>query len=330
MKRQLNVSVIQMPILDTATNLRYIKDAVDTLMNGYVKPELIVGVELGIGDIPDTIPGKITDFLGAIAKKHNIYFIPGTMLEKATDDAKRESECYNSCPVFSPDGSLITSYRKKIPFRPGESILPSNDDDYCIFNIKEKDITIGLYICYDQFFPEIPRTLALKGAELIICPSYDPIEFNHIPDIIPRARALENELYYIWSNSVGVSKIGTACGNSTIIDPEGNVIYKCSDVPTLLTKTLDFDLVTKKRICGQDQHLNSLRYFNVKYPYAGKLKDAPVYQNMPSLTNDSEQYKRRLESYDMGTLVKEKAENEIREAEEELEILYEEVMRISK
>ncbi|HPL54675.1 MAG TPA: carbon-nitrogen hydrolase family protein [Bacillota bacterium] len=328
MKRQLNVSIIQMPISDTAANLKYLEDAVDTLMKGYVTPELVVGVELGVGEIPDTIPGKITDFLGAIAKKHGIYFIPGTMLEK--NGGGEEGKYYNSCPVFAPDGSLITKYRKKIPFRPGETILASNDDDYCIFKIAEKDISVGLLVCYDQFFPEIPRTLALKGAEIIICPAYDPIEFNHIPDVIPRARALENELFYVWTNSTGINEYGTSCGNSIIIDPEGNVIYKCGDTPTLLTKTLDIDLVAKKRNCGQDQHLNTLRYFDVKYPYAQNLKDAPVYKDMLPLTNDSNEYKERLESYGMSALVKQKTPEEIRKANQELKSLYEEAIQVKK
>lgn len=328
MKRQLNVSIIQMPIMNTASNLKYIEDSVNTLMKGYVKPELIIGVEYGIGEVADTVPGDITNYLGAIARKYGIYFIPGTMME--TTSTLPEGQYYNTCPIFGPDGEMITSYRKKVPFRPGERSLPSEDDEYCIFKIPEKDITVGLLICYDQFFPEIPRTLALEGAELIVCPSFDPIEFKHIPDIIPRARALENEVFYIWTNSAGVSQEGTSCGNSVIVNPEGNIIYKCGDIPTLLTKTLDFDTVTNKRLCGEDQHLNSLRYFNVKYPYAQRINEAPLFKNMPSLTNDADEYSKRLESFGNKNLAKHKTEVEILESDKELEALFKKAAGINK
>lgn len=292
MNRNLNVSIIQMPRADLAANLLYLRNSVDSLMAGYVKPELIVGVEMGISMVPQTIPGPATDFLGAIAKKHGIYFIPGTMAESAPE--LPDGGFYNSCPVFGPDGTLLTVCRKKVPVRPCEGSCPDESNNYCLFHIPEKDITAGVLVCYDQFFPEIPRTLALMGAELIICPSGDPIEFRHIPDILPRARALENELYYIWTCGTGQGLGGTSCGRSVVIDPEGLVVDRCGNVPARLTCTLDLDFVRRKRLCGKDQHLNSLRHFHVAYPFADKLDLAPVYKNMPGLTDNPAAYTERL------------------------------------
>ena len=64
MGRYLNVSIIQMPISsDTVTNLKYLKETVDKLMTGYVKPELIIGVEYGISkSYADSVPGKVRIF----------------------------------------------------------------------------------------------------------------------------------------------------------------------------------------------------------------------------------------------------------------------------
>lgn len=293
MKRTLNVSIIQSPMNpDTTESLQYLKEQVARLMSGYVKPELIIGVEHGLGRDLHRIPGKTIEFLGEIARKYGIYFIPGTMSEMAGEEEK--DGFYNTCPVFGPDGSLLRAYRKKVPFRPGEPSLPSEDDEYCIFEIPEKHIKVGILICYDQFFPEIARTLALEGAELLVCPALDPMEYDYICDILPRARALENELFYIWTCGTGNTPSGTCCGHSTIVNPEGGVVYKCGSLPMVYTAVLDFDEVIRKRIYGRDQHLNSLREFKVKYPYSGRLEEAPVYENMPGLTKNPQEYLERI------------------------------------
>lgn len=161
---------------------------------------------------------------------------------------------------------------------------------------------MGLLICYEQFFPEIPRTLALEGADLLVCPSLDGVDFAHIPDILPRARALENEVFYIWTNSAGSGSSSTYCGKSIIVDPEGSIIHQCGTAPELVTKTLELGRVREKRILGADQHLASLRRFRVAYPYAGRLDSAPVYQDMPPLTETPAQYKARLRELGRGTL----------------------------
>lgn len=299
MSKKLNVSIVQMPLGDSAASLKYLRDAVDTLMQSYIKPELVVGVEFGIGATPDTIPGRTTDFLGAIAKKHGIYFIPGTMLEVSDQEGK----FYNSCPIFGPSGKLITSYRKKVPFWPPEdNVIPSREPDYCTFRIPEKDITVGVLICYDQFFPEIPRTLAMEGAELLVCPAADSVEFSYIPDIIPRARALENELYYIWTSNAGPNAKGTGSGGSIIVDPEGSIVFQCGDTPAMVTQTLDLEKVALKRSCGADQHLSSLKYFDVKSPYANCVSKAPVYATLPDLACDSAHWAVRRAEYGMPML----------------------------
>lgn len=293
--RKLNVSVIQMPILDTVGSLEYLDEAVGNLMYETLRPELVMGVEYGLGETPQRLDSDFIDYLGAIAKKYGIYFVPGTFAELSDD--LPEGETYNTCPIFGPDGTLIDVYRKKAPYYPVEASMPSTSPDYCTFYIPEKDVTVGVQICYDQFFPEISRTLALEGAELILTPSYDPAEYDFIPDILPRARALENECYYIWTNGVG-----GPCGNSTIIDPEGAVIYKFDSTAMTYTTTLDFAKVTEKRLYGQDQHLNSLRYFNLDYPYAGRLSEAPIYKDWPELTVNGSEYDARVSELGMSTL----------------------------
>lgn len=315
MNKTLNVSIVQMPIGTTEENLRYLKRAVDDLMTGYVRPELVVGVEFGLGLEPQTIPGPVTRFLSALARRHHIYLIPGTLAEAAPE--LPEGAYYNTCPVFGPDGQLIRAYRKRVPFWPAEPSVPGQDEGCFVFHIPEKDVKVGLLICYEQFFPEIPRTLALEGADLLVCPSLDGVDFAHIPDILPRARALENEAFYIWTNSAGAGTCATYCGKSTIVDPEGNIIHQCGTAPELVTKTLELARAREKRILGADQHLASLRRFQVAYPYAGQLNSAPVYQDMPPLTETPAQYETRLREMGRGTLSHvELLEDQTRQAEQ--------------
>lgn len=303
MSKHLNVGIIQMPIdTDPDVNISYISRAVERMMRNSTPPELVIGVEYGVSPaVSDTVPGRLTHALAQIAKQHQIYLIPGTMAEASAELG--EHQFYNTCPIFGPNGDLIAAYRKKVPFRPGEVCAPSGDDDYCLFEIAEKQITVGVLICYDQFFPEIPRTLALNGAELIICPAADPIEFDHIPDILPRARALENEVFYIWTSvASSPESVFNGCGNSILVNPEGRVLYKCPPIPTTYCMTLDIGEVARKRDYGIDQHLHSLNHFGVKYPHAGRVGSAPVYRTLGAFTPDLAEYRAKLQSCGIGTI----------------------------
>lgn len=201
MGRFLNVGIIQMPLSeDTRENLSYIAKKVDDVMGGYHRPELVVGVEGGIGfDTPQPIPGPITDFLAKIAQKHEIYFIPGTMWES---HAELESGMfYNSAPVFNPKGELIAVYRKMAPWRPFES-ESAPGKEYVVFDIPEKETKIGVQICYDLNFPEISRNETLMGAEVLIKLTEDPEELCIFNKMYHYVRALENQAYLVSTNGV--------------------------------------------------------------------------------------------------------------------------------
>lgn len=325
MNKRLNVSVIQMPLGEPLENLAYLKTSVERLMKSYVKPELVIGVEYGISNRPLSIPGPVTTFLGSIARTYGIYFIPGTMAESSGE--LPDGQYYNTCPVFGPDGRLLAAYRKKIPFCPGEAAVPSKNPEVCIFEIPEKDIKVGVLICYEQFFPEIPRALAMEGAELMICPALDPLEYRHIPDILPRARALENEVFYIWTCGSGTGAKGTLCGSSVIVDPEGEVVYKCGQEPCQITLTLDLEQVKRKRFAGRDQHLNSLRAFTLPKSYAGNLEAAPVYHGMLKLTRTPKEYAERLKELGLAPIQK-TVKSEQEDAATQLEIQFQDLANV--
>ncbi len=298
MSRYLNVGIIQQKIAyDTAENLQYISDKVDALMSGCHKPEMIIGVEGGIGYYtPQAIPGDITDFLCKIAKKYGIYFIPGSMYEEHPDCP--EGTYYNSVPVINPQGEIIAVYRKMSPWKPTEAYTHPGHE-YVVFDMPEKETKVGVMICYDSNFPEIARNLTLMGAEIIVKVTQDPEELYSLNKSVNLTRALENQAYFISINTCGQFGNFSLYGNSMFVNPEGRILWEAGKEEAIYTQTLDLDLVRKSREYGtlfMDHYLKHLRENNYPSPFAGRIADAPVFQNLsPAPQNVHDHDKKCLE-----------------------------------
>jgi omega-amidase len=111
----------------------------------------------------------------------------------------------------------------------------------------------GLSICYDIRFPELFRTYALKGAEVILSPMAFPYPRLEHWKVLARARAIENQVYFVGTNRVGSEEmddgeIVTYFGDSVIIDPWGETIIEGSERnEQLLTATIDLARVGEVR-----------------------------------------------------------------------------------
>jgi predicted amidohydrolase len=308
MGRFLNVGIIQMVVSpDTQKNLYYLEKMVDSLMQKVHKPEIIIGVEGGIGvKEPQQIPGEVTDFLGDIAKKHGIYFVPGTMSEgEAGSDL---STCYNTAPIFGPDGKIIDTYRKMCPWYPEEKFLPGTR--YVVIDIPEKQTKLGFLICYDMYFPEIARALTLYGSEVLVKLSLDPDPLYEPYKCLSQARAIENQAYVIATNGVGEHSGGTIYGHSIIVDPESNIIWEAGRTATIATITIDLDKVTTTRNYGaffMDQTIKHLRYFAPPNPFADGLDDAPIYKKLLPPFNTEEEYSREVKKAGAQTIGRNKS-----------------------
>lgn len=271
-------------------NLKRIKKETRSLMMGMNAPELVVGIELGIGTYwaeaeervdGDPIPGKVTEELSKIAKEYGIYFLPGSMFERVEEDGK--VKLYNSIPIFGPDGELIDVHRKMCPYYPVESHI-TKGEKYVTFDIKEKGIKIGVLNCHDWCFPEISRNLALMGAEILIRPAMDPEGLYDSCKGIAPTRAFENQAYFVSLNCAG-KYLGTYnYGKSCIAGPDGRVLYETGSNPMYFTMTFDVDRVRDARRYGTnytDQLMRQLKAFNPPQPFANHIGDAPIYENLP-------------------------------------------------
>ena len=123
------------------------------------------------------------DKFSAIAKELDTWLVPGTFYEQTKD------QVFNVAPVFNPDGVIVQKCRKNFPWLPYEKGVASSDD-ICVFSI-DKTTKVGVHICYDLWFPETSRALALNGAEIIINPTLTPTKDRDIEQVMVQATAAQ-------------------------------------------------------------------------------------------------------------------------------------------
>jgi formamidase len=189
-------------------------------------------------DLAVEVPGPLTDELGAIARAHGIWLLPGSVYERGEGD-----RLHNTCLVFSPEGELEARYRKVFPWQPHETTSPG--EQFVTFDIPDVG-RMGLCICYDGSFPETCRQLAWMGAEVVLQPSLTTTSDRAQELVMARANAIFNQFYVVSLNAGAPAGIG----RSLIVDPEGLVRLQAGDGEEILTDVLDLDAVTRVRKYG--------------------------------------------------------------------------------
>ena len=166
--------------------------------------------------VPD---GETTQALIKLAKEKRISIVAGL--------AEREKRtCYNSAVLVSPQGfvgcyrKLHLFYNEKLWFAPGDRPLE-------VYNIGT--VTIGIMICFDWFFPEVARTLAVKGADILCHPA------NLVLPYCPQAmitRCIENRVFAVTANRIGTERRTeeslSFIGASQILGTKGEILYRAS------------------------------------------------------------------------------------------------------
>lgn len=216
-----------------------------------------------------SIPGQITDRLCAQAARYHKWLIPGSMSERDGNDI------YNTAIAISPEGEIVARYRKIFPWRPHETCKAG--DSFTVFDVPDVG-RFGLCICYDLWFPEIARTLAWMGAEVILQPSATQTSDRPLEAVMIQANAIFNQCYYIGINASG--QFGG--GRSMIVDPNGHVLQRADQHECILSEILDLDLVTTTReygTLGLCQTWKSLRDDPATFPpYSQGIHASPMVQ----------------------------------------------------
>ena len=198
----------------------------------------------------ESIPGPTSGRLSELARRHGIYLLAGSFLEKSEG-----TRAYNSSLLIGPAGDILAHYRKIHLFDvdiPGQVRVKESDTKKPGQEVVTQRTPLGVFglsVCYDLRFPELYRQLTQEGAEVLFVPSAFtfPTGAAHWEPLL-RARAIENQAYVIAPNQIGKNTHGFAdYGNSMIVDPWGKVIARASDKECFITAEIDRDYLEKVR-----------------------------------------------------------------------------------
>jgi predicted amidohydrolase len=179
-------------------------------------------------DLSEEVPGgPSTVRLIELARLRGMHVVAGL--------AERVGErVYNSAVVVGPSG-LIGVYRKTHLFAEETLWFTPGDTGFPVFDIGRA--RVGVMVCFDWFYPESARTLALKGADIIAHPSN--LVLPHCPDSMV-TRCLENRVFAITCNRIGSEERGgkkklTYIGHSEVVTPAGKILQRAQPDQEALT-----------------------------------------------------------------------------------------------
>lgn len=158
-----------------------------------------------------------------------------------------DGQIYNSMYVFNKEGAEVARYAKMHLFRlMDEEKYLASGQEAVTFSF-EGNWTAGASICYDIRFPELGRTLALHGAKVLFVPAEWPHPRLHHWRTLLMARAIENQMYVVSCNRVGVSGDTSFFGHSMIIDPWGEIVTEGGEQEEILYGSIHPALVDEVR-----------------------------------------------------------------------------------
>ncbi|HYK92542.1 MAG TPA: nitrilase-related carbon-nitrogen hydrolase [Thermoplasmata archaeon] len=138
--------------------------------------------------------------------------------------ADRPGEVENAAVLARPDGTVAVQVKRYLPtygpFEEGALFTPTNTST----PVDVLGQPVGLEICYDVFFPEVSRELALGGAILLVAISAAPVTSRRLFDVVLPARAVENALPVVYVNRVGVEDGFVFGGGSGAWDARGQPV----------------------------------------------------------------------------------------------------------
>ena len=183
-------------------------------------------------DQAEPIPGPSTEFYGALAKELGVVIVTSLFERRAT------GLYHNTAVVMEKDGTIAGKYRKMhIPDDPGYyEKFYFTPGDLGFEPIQTSVGRLGVLVCWDQWYPEAARLMALAGAELLIYPTaigYDPNDTKDEQErqrmawqTVQRGHAVANGLPVVTVNRVGDEDGVPFWGTSFVAGPQGELLYE--------------------------------------------------------------------------------------------------------
>lgn len=177
--------------------------------------------------------GPTFDTMRKVSEQHGIWMVYG-YVEKDS-----EGQVYNSIQLIDPRGKPAGNYRKihLTPFEK-EVFTPGSD----LVTVETDFGKIGLMICWDLAFPELARSLALQGADLIAAPSAWEVPYDAPFVQFAAARAIDNTVYVAACNHIGTSEGLSFFGKSSIFAPDGTTVSMAGEnEEKIITASLQYE-----------------------------------------------------------------------------------------
>lgn len=210
-------------------------------------------------DYAEPIPGPSTEFYGSVARECAVVLVTSLFEKRAP------GLYHNTAVVFETDGSIAGTYRKMhIPDDPAyyeKFYFTPGDDDF--LPVKTSVGVLGVQVCWDQWYPEGARLMALRGAELLIYPTAIGYAASDTPEeqqrqlqawqLVQRGHAVANGLPVIAVNRVGHEPDPSAAtpgiqfwGHSFVCGPQGEFLAEGDEADRLLL--VDIDLTRSEQV----------------------------------------------------------------------------------
>ena len=194
---------------------------------------------------------EVNNRIGELAKKYKVNIVAGSVSNV------RGGKVYNTAFVFDRTGSCIAEYDKTHLFTPmGEDDYYTCGDHLCRFELD--GVKCGIIICYDVRFPELTRSLALQGLDMLFVVSQWPKKRIFHLRTLTTARAIENQMFVVCCNSCGTAGKTVYGGNSAIIEPFGKTLALAGENEEILTAECDLQILNEIR--------NSIPVFSDRRP----------------------------------------------------------------
>ena len=186
-----------------------------------------------------TLDSEPLQHLQEKCKDLNVFTVVG-FLEKQGD------ELFNSAICIGPRGTVGVYRKTHLPYLGVDRFVTPGREPYEVYDLG--GLKIGILICFDGSFPEPCRALALLGADLIVLPTNWPEGAWGSAAHIPAMRALENHIYFLSCNRVGIETMFRFIGHSRLIDWTGEEIdYLDSPDEGMLLGEIDPELARDKQ-----------------------------------------------------------------------------------
>ncbi len=174
--------------------------------------------------------------IGALARKCNVNIVAGSVVNR------KAGGIYNSAYIFDRNGTELGEYDKTHLFTPMDEDHYFNKGNH-LTAFELDGVRCGIIICYDIRFPELTRTYAVNGLDMLFVVSQWPrVRIPHLL-ALSKARAIENQMFVVCCNSCGTADNTVYGGNSSIHDPWGETLAQAGSDEEILTADCDLSVI---------------------------------------------------------------------------------------